>query len=581
MPIFMRDFRRLLGLMRPYRGLSLLALLTLVLLAALDLALPRLIQRIIDVGIRRNDLSVVLVTAGVMFLLTLLSGVLSIVNNVLSVRVGEGIARDLRRMLFTRIQRFSFRDLDRQHTGQLLVRLTSDVSAVRGPSQISLRIGTRAPLMMLGSVILMFTTSYALALAVLPLLVLTSIFIGYFVVRVGALFRVTQQKLDVLNGVLHENIIGVRLVKAVVRADFEGRRFETANEALTETSVKVAMFMSTMAPILAMCINAGVVIVIWFGGLQSIEGQLSVGQIVAFTNYLFMTMGPLVMMSALANIWAAGLVSSRRTAEILDTVPNVQDAPGAVALDATGATHLVFDDVSFSYGEEPTLQHVSLDVGPGDTLAIVGSTGAGKSTLVNLIPRFYDVTSGRVLVGGRDVRETTERSLVSAIGIVPQATILFSGTIRDNIRYGRPDATEEEVIAAATVAQAHDFVVKLAKGYDTHVEERGTNLSGGQKQRIAIARALLIRPKILILDDATSAIDVETETKIQDALAATSRERITVIVAQRISSVLKADKIVVLGDGRIIASGTHAELMVTSAVYREIYDSQLGVAVAS
>jgi ATP-binding cassette subfamily B multidrug efflux pump len=577
----MRDFRRLLGLMRPYQRLSLLAVLTLVLLAAVDLAIPRLIQRIIDVGIRENDRSVVLVTAGVMFLLTLLSGVLSIVNNVLSVRVGEGIARDLRRKLFTRIQRFSFRDLDRQHTGQLLVRLTSDVSAVRGPSQISLRIGTRAPLMMLGSLVLMFTTSYALALAVLPLLLLTCIFIGYFVTRMGALFRVAQQRLDALNGVLHENVTGVRLVKAVVRADFEGQRFESANETLTESSIKVAMFMSTMAPILAMCVNAGVVIVIWFGGLQSIKGQLSLGQIVAFTNYLFMTMGPLVMMTGLSNIWAAGLVSSKRTAEILDTVPDVQDAPGAVDLDAAGGARLVFDDVSFAYGAEPILQNLSLDVGPGDTLAIVGSTGAGKSTLVNLIPRFYDVTSGRVLVGGRDVRETTERSLVSAIGIVPQATILFSGTVRDNIRYGRPDASDEEVIAAAGVAQAHDFVVKLAQGYDTHVEERGTNLSGGQKQRIAIARALLIRPKILILDDATSAIDVETESKIQDALAATAGERITVLVAQRISSVVRADKIVVLENGRMIASGTHPELMRSSNVYREIYDSQLGTAVAS
>ena len=580
----MRDIRRLLGFMRPYWRLSVLALIALTVLVGLDLAIPRLIQHIIDQGIQRNDRALIIRTALTMLGISALSTVIAIGNNVFSVRVGEGVARDLRLALFSRIQGFSFGNLDRQKTGQLMVRLTSDVSAVKGLAQISLRIGTRAPLMMLGSLVLMITTSKKLALTMLPLLVVTSILIGFFVVRMEPLFLLVQQKLDALNNVLQENIAGVRLVKSLVRADFEGERFEAANLAMTERSIRVMKFMSSMAPVLAMCINAGVVIVIWMGGLQSIRGELSVGQIVAFTNYMFMTMTPLVMMTMLSNMWAAGLASSRRMDDILDSVPDVVDAPDAVALPPSERPRVVFEDVTFTYdgeGNEPVLRGVNLVAEPGQTVAILGSTGAGKSTLVNLIPRFYDVSSGRVAVGAHDVRELTQDSLVSAVGVVPQESVLFTGTVRDNIRYGRPGASDAEVEAAAKAAQAHDFVMRMPQGYGSRVEQRGANLSGGQKQRLAIARALLLRPRILILDDSTSAVDVETETKIQAALAATRAERTTFVVAQRISTVLEADKIVVLDKGRIVAEGTHRELMTSSPVYREIYDSQLGGEVLS
>ena len=575
----MQSLGRLFIYLRPYRRQAILSLIALTTWVFLDLAIPRLIQRIIDQGILRNDQAVVLETAAVMLGISLLSAVIAVGNNILSVQAGEGVARDLREALFVRIQSYSYANLDQQRTGQLLVRLTSDINALKHLSQITLRIGTRAPLMMIGSLILMISTSPNLALTLLPLLAVTSGLIVFFVLRMEPLFRIVQQKLDRLNNVLHENIAGARLVKAFVRADFEAGRFEVANAELAGGSIRVMRFMSSMTPLLTLCVNIGMVLVIWAGGLQAINGELSLGQIVAFINYLISTMTPLIMMTQLSNTWAAGLASARRVGEILDTEPAIRDAPHArPTLPGPGAG-VGMDDVGFVYagdGNEPVLSNITLEACPGETIAILGATGAGKSTLINLIPRFYDVTTGRVTFGGADLREVTQDALFAAVGVVPQESLLFSGTVRDNICYGRPEAGEAEVIAAARAAQADGFIQNLSQGYDTRVEERGSNFSGGQKQRIAIARALLVQPRILILDDSTSSVDVETETKIQDALEASNGERITFVVAQRISTVLKADKIVVIERGRIAAQGTHRELLATSPIYQEIYDSQLG-----
>ncbi len=570
---------KLAAFMKPYWKRAALALALLTALVFMDLAIPRLIQRIIDQGIGRHDQQVVIRTALLMLGISLVSTLFAIGNNILSVQVGESVARDLRESLFTRIQTFSFANLDEQKTGQLMVRLTSDVNAVQRVVLISLRIGTRAPLLMVGSLVLMISTNRTLALAMLPLLIVTSAIIVFFVIRMEPLYRSVQQKLDGLNTVLQENIAGARLVKSFVRADFEEKRFEAASEAFTERSVRVMQIMSSMSPVLTMCVNIGIVIVIWIGGIHSIEGEMSIGQIVAFTNYLLTTMTPLIMMTILSNLWASGLVSARRLNDVLDTVSEVRDAPDAISLPETGPRRLVFENVSFHYSgahAESVLEGINLVIEPGQTVAFLGSTGAGKSTLVNLVPRFYDVSAGRILLDGIDIRKLRQDSLLSQIGIVPQETVLFSGTVRDNIRYGVPEASDEEVVTAAEAAQAHSFITALSKGYDTHVEERGTNLSGGQKQRIAIARALLTRPRILILDDSTSAVDVETETRIQDAVETQMHKHTTLVVAQRISTVLKADKIVVLDKGRIAAEGTHGELMESSPIYREIFESQLG-----
>ena len=575
----MHHIKKLLPFLKPYWLLAVISLVLLTAVLVIDLSIPRLIQRIIDMGVNQKDMQVVLQTSAIMVGLSLLQFVLALGNNLFSIRVGEGIARDLREALFVKIQSFSYGNIDHFTTGRLMVRLSSDTGAVQRIFQISLRIGTRAPLLMLGSLILMFNTNRSLALSMLPLLLVTSVIIVLFSIKMEPLFLSVQQKLDRLNTVLQENIAGARVVKAFVRADHENQRFEAANEDLTERNVKVMTFMSTMSPVLTFFVNIGMVSVIYYGGLRVIQGSMTEGQIVAFINYLSTTMGPLLMMSMLANTWANGIASAGRVNEVLDAQPEVQDIPGAKRLPETATASVVFQDVSFHYNgscDQPVLDRVSLVAEPGKTIAILGATGAGKSSLVNLIPRFYDPSAGSIEIDGVDIRTIQQDSLLAQIGIVPQETILFSGTVRDNIRYGKPGARDAEVIAAAKAAQAHAFILELPQGYDTHIEERGVNLSGGQKQRIAIARAIILNPKILILDDSTSSVDVETETKIQDALQEMMKNRTSFVVAQRISTVLRADKIIVIDDDRIAAEGTHAELIHTSPIYQEIYESPLG-----
>jgi ATP-binding cassette subfamily B protein len=575
----MQDIYALMRFAKPYWKSAVTAFVLLTALVVLDLAIPRLIEYIIDVGIANHNQDVVVQTGLIMVGISLTSVLVAVGNNLTSIQVGEGVARDLREALFIKIQSLSFADLDRMRTGQLLVRLTSDTAAVQRYFQINLRIGTRAPMMMIGSLILMFSTSQALALQLLPLLLITGVIIVFFVSRMEPLYRTMQQKLDILNTVLQENVAGARLIKAFVRADAQAQRFLTTNEDFADTSISVMQFMALMMPILTICINIGMVLVIWSGGLSVSRSEMTVGQIIAFTNYLLTTMTPLVMMTMLSNTWASGVASARRVNEVFDTQPTVTDRTDAQPLATQTAGRIEFTQVRFVYNlenAEAVLDGIDLMIAPGQTVAILGATGAGKTSLVHLVPRFYDVTAGSVRIDGVDVRDLAQTSLFQQIAIVPQETILFSGTVRENISYGAPNASEEAIVAAAHAAQAHDFVTKLPNGYDTHIEERGVNLSGGQKQRIAIARALLTQPRILILDDSTSAVDVETETHIQAALAAMAHQQTTLIVAQRISTVLNADKIIVLDQGRIVAEGTHRELMQQSEIYQEIYASQLG-----
>jgi len=574
----LNDFRKVLRYLSPYKKEAALATLLLALVVVADLSIPTLIQIIIDEGVARGDMDVILRTSLFMIGASLLSAAFMVGNTIFAVRASRGFEADLRESIFKKIQTFSFGNLDDFTTGQLLTRLTSDINQIQMIIIMGLRMFTRAPLMFIGSIGIMFVTNPRLAAVMVVLLPITIVLVSVFVRIVQPLFTKVQERLEYLNQVMQENLMGIRVVKAFVRREYEYERFDEANKELYGSQLRVTQLLSVFFPLVMALLNLGTVAIIYYGGLQVFAGTTSVGQIMAFINYLFSTMFPVLMLSIMAGQISAANVSAKRVIQVLDTEPEVGDRPDAVLFDDMKG-EVAFEDVRFSYmddGGEPVLNGISFTAEPGETVAILGSTGSGKSSLINLIPRFYDVTAGRVTIDGVDVRDFKMNNLRSHIGISLQESILFSGTIRDNVRYGRPDATEEEVIAAAKAAQAHEFITSFPQGYDTMVGQRGVNLSGGQKQRIAIARALLVNPRILILDDSTSSVDVETEARIEEALKELKKERTSFVIAQRISTVLNADKILVLDRGRIAAEGSHSELMETSPIYREIYESQLG-----
>jgi ATP-binding cassette subfamily B protein len=537
-----------------------------------------MVQTLVDKGIANQDIDLILRTSLMMIGASILSATMMVANTIFSVKASRGFEADLRESMFKKIQTFSFGNLDDLSSGQLLTRLTSDLNQIRMIVTMTLRMFTRAPLMAIGSLSIMWATNPDLTKYILVLMPIVGVFITLFIRHLRPLFTKTQERLEQLNQILEENLSGIRIVKAFVRRDYEGERFNTANTELTKISVRTNQLIGVLFPITILIMNFGIVAIIYFGGIQVIQGTTTVGTIMAFTNYVFSAMFPIMMLSMMAGQISFAEASANRIMQVLDAEPEIQDQPSAIHLDEIEG-HVEFQNVTFSYrddGGDPVLHNISFTAEPGETVAILGSTGSGKSSLIHLIPRFYDVSNGRVLVDGNDIRDIETKSLRRHIGISLQEAVLFSGTIRDNIRYGRPDATEKEVIEAARAAQAHEFITGFPDTYDTEVGQRGVNLSGGQKQRLAIARALLVKPSILILDDSTSAVDVETEIKIEEALEELMRDSTSFVIAQRISTVLNADKILVLDDGNIAAEGTHDQLMQTSTIYKEIYDSQLG-----
>jgi ATP-binding cassette, subfamily B, multidrug efflux pump len=574
----MRYLWRILSFLRPYWGICVIATLMLVGSVVADLAIPQLVQRTIDEGIAPRNATIILNYTLVMIAIAFVDALLTIGNTVFSVRASQRLAADVRSAAFRKIQSFSFGNLDKFQTGQLIVRLTSDVNQIQFMILIGLRLLIRAPLMIVGSILLMILISPDLALVVLLLLPLALVLTGVFILRLQPMFLGIQKRLDRLNTVLQEYLAGVRVIKAFVRSDHEIARFDVANCDLAQKSTRVNQFLSLLFPSMFLIINLAFFGVVWFGGQQVIAGKFSVGLILAFTNYLLSSLFPLLLLAFVAGGLSAASASAQRIYEVLDVHPQVEDKADARPFSIVSGK-VAFESVCFSYTQdcaEPAIRDINLIAEPGQTVAILGATGSGKSTLVNLIPRFYDVTRGRITIDDVDVRDVTLNSLRSGIGVALQETVLFSGTVMDNIRYGRPEASEEEVIAASKAAEAHDFIVGFSDGYKSNVGQRGVNLSGGQKQRIAIARALLIQPKILILDDSTSSVDVQTETKIQEQLDKLMENRTSFVIAQRISTVLKADKIVVMDRGVIVAEGPHDKLIKECSIYREIFESQLG-----
>jgi len=570
--------RRALAYLRGHVRDAAGAFIALLVVTAANLATPQLVQLAIDGGLKRNSPRVILYAVVGLVVISIVRGLSTFLQGYLAERASQGVAYDLRDALFTRLERLSFSYYDRVQTGQLLTRLTNDVEQVRtfaGTGVIQL---SSSVVMLAGSIVLLLRISWSLTLVTMLIIPAIFVLLMRFVRRIGPLFGQVQQTLGRLNTILQEDLQGNRVIRAFVREDYETARYRDINDSLLHKNIEATRLLSNNFPFVFLLANIGTLIIIWFGGLQVIGRQIDIGQLIAFNTYLSFLLMPILTIGFLAAQISRAGASSLRIFDILDAPLEVTDKPGAVVLPPISG-RVEFRDVCFRYPstERDILHDITFSAEPGQTVAILGTTGSGKSTLVNLIPRFYDVSGGAVLVDGHDVRDVTLSSLRARIGVVLQEALLFSGPVRDNIAYGRPDATQEDVEAAARAAQADEFIRALPQGYDTVVGERGVGLSGGQRQRIAIARALLVNPKLLILDDSTSAVDAETELLIQQALDTLMRDRshTAFVIAQRISTVRDADLILVLDGGRIAARGTHDELLRESPLYNEILGSQL------
>ena len=506
----------------------------------------------------------------------IMRGLFSFVQAYMAEATSQGVAFDFRNEIFAKLQRLSFSYYDRNQTGQLMIRATDDVEKVRLFIAQGLVLAAQAFLLLIVTLIILFATNWRLTLAILPVLPLAVVLFMIFGSVARPLFIEIQTRLSRLNTVLQENLAGIRVVKAFVRETNEQHAFDEAADDLFYQQLKVSRTFSFLFPIVFLMAQIGQVIILYFGSQQILGGTLTLGGYQQFTLYLALVFFPLGQLGFIITLMAQAAASASRIFEILDAENEVASKPGAVDLPPVEG-RVSFEEVSFRYfgSSDYVLEKISFEAQPGQTIALLGATGSGKTTIINLIPRFYDVTEGAVRIDGHDVRDVQLDSLRSQIGIVLQETNLCGGTIRDNIAFGRPDAPLDAVIAAAKAAAAHDFIMSFPQGYDTPVGERGTSLSGGQKQRIAIARALLLDPHLLILDDSTSSVDLVTEYQIQKALDNLMKGRTSFVIAQRITTVLNADQIIVLEKGRIAAIGTHAELMENSAVYAEIYNSQL------
>lgn len=543
----------------------------------MDLLQPKLIASIINDGVLKYDLlhirNVGLLMVGAAFI-GLLGGIGCIV---FSSKAAYGFGADLRSDLFDKVQSFSFRNLDKFKAGSLVTRLTNDVVQVQNVVMAMLRVLIRAPFLAIGSFIMALTISPKLALILVIIIPLLFIALLIVIQKAFPLFIEVQKKIDSLNTVLQESFSGIRVVKAFVRADYEEKRFGKENDELMHITVKASRLIALIIPIMMLLMNITVVAIIWFGGLQVWEGAIEIGDIVALINYITQILFSLMMVGMMLMFVSRAKASAERISEVLETELEIKNVNNAKKYTLKSGK-VVFDNVSFSYDNSENslvLKDINFTADPGQIIAILGATGSGKSSLINLIPRLYDTTKGRVLVDGTDVREIDLHTLRSNIGIVLQETILFSGSVKHNISFGKPQASQSEIEEACITAQAHNFIMEMPNGYETELGQRGVNLSGGQKQRLAIARALLLKPRILILDDSTSALDFATESKLQEALKEVMKESTVFLIAQRISSVAQADKILVLDEGMIAAEGSHRELIESSSIYQEIYRSQL------
>jgi ATP-binding cassette subfamily B multidrug efflux pump len=569
---------KLLKYLKPYLKFVILAPIFMLIEVTSDITQPRLIALIVDNGVANHNSSIVIKMSVLMIVIAmfgLLGGVGCMVcSSIASMNFGADVRSDV----FKKTQEFSFSNLDEFKTESLVTRLTNDIVQVQNIVLMSLRMLVRSPLLCIGGIIMAITINAKLSIIIIIAIPLLIICVSIIMKKSFPVFDSVQKKLDKVNGVIRENLTGIRVIKAYVRAPFEKGRFNKSNEELIDVTLIANRLTILVTPVMMFIMNMSVVAVLWFGAVQIDKGAMKVGEIMAFINYMVQILNSLLNIALMTINLSRAKVSADRLEEVLESKIDITNSPDCVSTEIkTGAVE--FDNVSFTYKDasgDPVLKHISFTVNAGETVAILGATGSGKSTLVNLIPRLYDVSEGKIMIDGIDVRNYNMDTLRKGIAVVLQESILFSGSIRDNIRWGKEDATEDEIVSAAKAAEASNFIMKFTEGYDTQIGQKGVNVSGGQKQRLCIARAIIKKPKILILDDSTSAVDLETEGKIQEAFDSAIKGTTKFIIAQRVSSVLEADKIIVLEDGNISAEGTHEQLLKNSVTYKDICMSQLG-----
>jgi len=567
--------------LRPYvREVSIVIVLVLI-QAIGNLYLPNLNADIINNGVAKGDIDYIWRTGAVMLGITLVLGVIAIAGVYWASLTSQGLGRDLREIVFGHVQGFSAREMNRIGTASLITRNTNDVQQIQLFMQIALTMMVSAPITAVGGVIMALRTDVQLsAVLIFVVPVLAAIF-AFLFIKAVPLFRSVQGKIDRINQVLREQITGVRVIRAFIREDLETRRFEEANYDLTATALRVNRLFAIAFPAVLLVMNVTTIAILWFGGHLVDSGQLSIGNLTAFMQYALQILFALMMAIALVVLVPRAEASAGRLEEVLNTTPSI-DEPAEPVEPRALTGEVEFRNVTFGYpgGEKPVLQNIGFKLEPGQTTAIIGGTGSGKTTLLNLIPRFFDLSEGILYVDGVDVRQQSLEHLWSRLGVVPQRAYLFSGTVASNLRFGKEDATDEELWQALAVAQARDFVEAMPGGLDAPIDQGGTNVSGGQRQRLAIARALVKRPAIYLFDDCFSALDAGTDARLRAALRTLTRDATVLIIAQRVSTIMHADRIVVLDEGRVEGIGTHDELMASSEPYREIVDSQLGEAVA-
>lgn len=568
---------KLLRLLKPYR-VPVLAVVVVVFFQCMsDLYLPTLMSDIVNKGITNGDIGYIMRTGALMLLVALGGSVCAIFASYLSSHTAMGYGEILRSRIFTKVATFSLQEFDKIGTPSLVTRSTNDVTQVQMVVLTMMRMMISAPIMAIGGIIMAMSKDKGLAWVIVVVIPVLAVLIISVAVRGFPLFKAIQKKIDRINLILREGLTGIRVIRAFDRIADEKERFDVANLDLTQTSIKVNRMFSVLMPAMMLVMNLTTVAIIWFGSNRIDRGTSNVGNMMAFLQYAMQILFSLLMATLLFIMLPRAQASAERINEVLDIEPDIKDPEVAACGECSGKGLLEFRNVSFWYhgAEEPALRDVSFTALPGEVTAIIGSTGSGKSTLISLIPRFYDVGSGSILVDGVDLREMPQAELRAKIGLVPQKAVLFTGTIADNIRYGRETATDEEVVAAATTAQAIDFIKEMAQGFDSPIAQGGTNVSGGQKQRLSIARALIKRPEIYLFDDSFSALDFKTDAKLRAALRKDTRDATVLIVGQRVATIRDADRIIVLDEGRIVGIGTHAELYSGCDIYREIVASQL------